>query len=130
MAFVPDGEVLLAYNSAGSPAVDQDIDWSVSCPVNDPAGVTFRLAADLAQTGGATSPTLVLQVLGSANGTNWVQLQRLDTNGTDASVAGTEQIDLPRFVRVRLVAAGGTKPAAVANVQIYASAGVTFTPIA
>ena len=127
MAFLGAGSTLLAYDSGGSAATAQTKVYAVSCTSNAPDTVDWQIVAQLTQSGGATSPVAALAVDVSADGTNWVTALGLNTTGSTLTAQSIATPGVPKWVRVKMTPGGGTNPAVVAGVQLFASAGFTAT---
>lgn len=132
MAFCPDGELVINYTSGGSPATNQTFAWQVSCGTNNPESAVWMIAVDLTQSGGATAPTAELILEWSANGTDWIRFLSASTaSGTPSMILSADggSINVARYVRARLVVAGGTAPAVVAKCLLGCSVGFSLVAV-
>ena len=85
----------------------------------------FQVHFLLGQTGGATSPTSILKLQTSVNGTNWVDVVSSTQLTTDGVLTETKDISSPllKYVRVVSELGGGTKPSHSGSASLVSNAG-------
>lgn len=86
-------------------------------------GQTFRVFLVASQSGGATSPTTVVKLDTSPDGTTWIEAATSTQLTTDGNVAEFKSITaLGPYVRARTLLAGGTPPNHTAKVVLVSNA--------
>lgn len=79
------------------------------------------VAITVSQSGGASSPTVSVIVESSADGTNWVELHKVDLSST-TTVTELEAADVVGpYVRARSVLGGGTLPSHTFDAKLLTS---------